>query len=201
MRSGRPDFSALQLDIQSGFTLMEVLISMVLLAVGVIGAAGMQLTALRSAQQSGFRTTALQLAADMADSIRARSMREMLDDRINPYFNMGAGSNDNLGRTSAATCHASTAYCTPTELARADIQEWENRIRVALPGGRAVICRDTAPWDFRTRQYAWNCDGAPDASVVIKLGWHDKQVEDGARPANEKDIPPAVVLTVAAFGK
>ncbi|MBC7502128.1 MAG: prepilin-type N-terminal cleavage/methylation domain-containing protein, partial [Herminiimonas sp.] len=35
MRSGRPDFSALQLDIQSGFTLMEVLISMVLLAVGV----------------------------------------------------------------------------------------------------------------------------------------------------------------------
>lgn len=201
MSSRRPDFSAFQLDTHSGFTLTEVLISMLLLAVGVIGAAGMQLTALSSAQQSGFRTTALHLAADMADRLRARSMHETLDDRTNPYFNMGVGSIDNAGSASGATCHARTASCTPAELARADIQDWESRIGIALPGGRAVICRDTTPWDFRTRQYLWTCDGASNAPVVIKIGWHDKPVENGASPAVEKDTSPAVVLSVAAFGK
>ncbi|MFD2273251.1 type IV pilus modification protein PilV [Undibacterium arcticum] len=52
---------------QGGFTLIEVLISVFVLALGVIGAAGMQLVAMRTGQQSGAQSLAVQLATEMAD--------------------------------------------------------------------------------------------------------------------------------------
>ena len=54
---------------EHGFSLIEVLISVFVLAVGVIGAAGMQLTALRTTQQSVFQTKALHLATEMLSLI------------------------------------------------------------------------------------------------------------------------------------
>src|SRR5690606_15894095 len=56
---------------ENGFSLIEVLVAVFVLAVGVIGAAGMQLAALRTTQQSSFQTRALHLAAEMADYMRA----------------------------------------------------------------------------------------------------------------------------------
>ena len=50
--------------------MIEVMIAILVLALGVVGAASMQLIALQVARQSSFQTTALYLALQMADSIR-----------------------------------------------------------------------------------------------------------------------------------
>ena len=55
----------------SGFTLIEVLIAMLVLAVGLLGLAGMQATGIRNNLSAYNRSLATQLAYDMADRMRS----------------------------------------------------------------------------------------------------------------------------------
>src|SRR5690242_4814137 len=71
---------------QTGFALTEVLVAVLVLALGVIGAAGMQLSALRAHQQSGMQTAAIELATEMADKMRASKTLLAHSDDGNPYL-------------------------------------------------------------------------------------------------------------------
>ncbi|MEY3042918.1 MAG: hypothetical protein RLZZ174_2000, partial [Pseudomonadota bacterium] len=51
----------------AGFSLLEVLVAMTLLALGVLGMGGLQLSVLRSQQDAQFRTEATLLAADLLE--------------------------------------------------------------------------------------------------------------------------------------
>ena len=55
----------------SGFTLVETLVALVVMSVGMLGIAALYIEGLRSGQTSIARTTAVNLAADMADRIRS----------------------------------------------------------------------------------------------------------------------------------
>ena len=54
-----------------GFSLIEVLVALVVLSIGMIGIAAMQVEGLRFGQQAVIGTRAVGLAADIADRIRA----------------------------------------------------------------------------------------------------------------------------------
>jgi type IV pilus assembly protein PilV len=56
---------------QSGFTLVEVLVAVVVLAVGLLGLAGLQVTSVRFNNSAYLRSQATNLAYDIADRIRA----------------------------------------------------------------------------------------------------------------------------------
>lgn len=190
---------------QGGFSLVEVLVSVFVLAVGIIGAAGIQLNALRTAQQTAFQTAGIQLASEMADKMRANAGRFNLTDDKNPFVNLDYSSADAPLRTSGASCHASA--CSAEELAAFEIREWENRIRDTLPGGRVRICRDALPWDSGTGTFRWTCTSAAagmhTAALVIKIGWHGKgrnpdgsTIDDAGIPA-----PPNLAMTVAPYAE
>jgi len=53
-----------------GFTLIEVLVSMIVLAIGLLGLAGLQMSSLRNNLSAYHRSQATQLAYDMADRMR-----------------------------------------------------------------------------------------------------------------------------------
>ena len=56
---------------QRGFTLVEVLVALVVMSVGMLGIAALYLEGLRAGRTALYRTTAVNLAGDMADRIRA----------------------------------------------------------------------------------------------------------------------------------
>ena len=58
-----------------GFTLVEVLVALVVMSVGMLGIAALYLEGLRAGRTALYRTTAVNLAADMADRIRANQQR------------------------------------------------------------------------------------------------------------------------------
>jgi type IV pilus assembly protein PilV len=58
---------------QRGFTLIEILVTVVLISVGLLGVAALQLTTLRANQESYARSQAGVLAADILDRMRANS--------------------------------------------------------------------------------------------------------------------------------
>jgi type IV pilus assembly protein PilV len=107
----------------SGFTLVETLVSMVVISVGMLGIAAMYVEGLRAGKGSIFRTEAVNLAADMADRIRA-----------NPTAGAayaGAGANNN--------CVNGPIDCTPAQLAADDIFRWRQDVTARMPGGLSAI--------------------------------------------------------------
>lgn len=184
----------------AGFSLIEVLISVLVLTLGVIGAAGMQLTALRTSQQSAFQTIALELAAEIADKMRANDSQMKHPD--NQYALVDFQSAGNVEPAAPATlCYGAGANCSAEELAQFDIYEWEKRLMASLPGGRAKICRDGSPWDRGAGALSWNCAGygGAGAPLVVKVGWQAKN-PDGSMIADAgKQFPPGVALTVEPY--
>ena len=55
----------------SGFSIVEALVALVVLSVGMLGIAALYVESLRAGRTAVYRTQAVNLAADMADRIRA----------------------------------------------------------------------------------------------------------------------------------
>ncbi len=104
---------------QRGFTLLESLISLVVLSIGMLGIAALYVEGLRAGRTALFRSTAVTLAADMMDRVRANPAARIA------YAGGGAANN----------CVNQNNDCTPVEMAQQDIQIWENEIAARLPPG------------------------------------------------------------------
>ncbi len=114
--------------------MLEVLISIVVLSVGALGAAGMQLNALKDAGSANSRFRAASLAAAMADALRA--------DRTVAV----SGGADFTSAVAAGTC---------TGTAAAPVQSWQNQIACELPGGKGGVTID-AYWKRAVVTVEWD---------------------------------------------
>lgn len=116
---------------QTGFTLLEVLITLVILSVGLLGVAGMQAAGLRNNHSAYTMTQASNLAMDMIDRIRANP------NGIDAY----AGFDTDAATLADPGC-ISTG-CGPADLATYDMYEWSRPLVATdnpiLPAGRGVI--------------------------------------------------------------
>ena len=189
---------------EHGFSLIEVLVSVFVLAVGVIGALGMHLHALRIAQQSAYQTRALHLGADMVDAMRANVEQMRLPDNANPYLQVDHQSSSASSYSSHLACYGSNGDCNTRELASFDIDQLLQHIDADFPGGRVRICRDALPWNVAAQRFEWDCAIASSAlmmaPLVIKIGWQEKFLNNKTSQ-DDPSIAPSMVLTVAAYSK
>jgi type IV pilus assembly protein PilV len=118
-----------------GFSLVEVLVAMFVVAMGILALAGLLQSATRYSKMSELRSTATLLANDIADRIRANPVGGQL-------ATAGYDSTDKSMPTSVSPAHApctSEAPCGPSDLAKADMADWTARVRATLPKGSAWI--------------------------------------------------------------
>jgi type IV pilus assembly protein PilV len=104
-----------------GFTLVEVLVALVVMAVGLLGIAALYVEGLRAGRTSIYRTAAVNLAADMADRIRANPAASAA------YAGTGPGT-DNF-------CVNGMDDCSAADLAADDWFRWREDIERRLPPG------------------------------------------------------------------
>ncbi len=154
---------------EQGFTLVEVLVAVFVLAVGIVGAGAVQLTAERTRQQASLRSEAAQVANALAARMRVNQSIAALPDAANPYLSFHYDAAD--GPPSAAALCFGGSSCTPDALAQSDLHALRQALYTQFPRGRVSVCRDGSPWDAAAAAYRWNCDGALDALPVVKLGW------------------------------
>lgn len=139
-----------------GYTLIEILVSVLVLAIGLLGLAQLQLMSIQNTHSSHLRSVATSLAYDMADRVRA-----------NPAaFQIGAYNNPTA--TQDASCLG--AGCAPGAMAGHDAYEWQTDVAAQLPSGAAVICLDSTPNDGIPGTPA--CDGGGQI-YAIKIWWAD----------------------------
>ena len=107
-----------------GFSLIEVLISLVILSIGLLGLMSLQLQALQTNNNSNLRTLATIAAYDMSERIRANSL------------GLKAGNYDKiLTTTSGSDC----STCSTSQLALKDIFEWHRDLKANLPEGEGSV--------------------------------------------------------------
>lgn len=115
-----------------GFTLLEVLVATVILAIGLLAASAMQTTTLTATTASRNTTLAVQLAEEMVDRIR-------VDAGTTPdiYNNLNTGSCSSVSNTTA----------------QGDCNQWRDRLQsseLPSPVGTVSVDMDTPITDAAT---------------------------------------------------
>jgi type IV pilus assembly protein PilV len=159
-----------------GFTLVEVLVALFVVALGVAGAATVQALAVHAAGEAARLSDGVQLAASLAQRMRANPVAMALPDGANPYlqFELAPGA----APPAPASCYGG-ADCSPAQLADFDLGETAVALASRFPGGRMRVCRDDQQADG-SGLMLWACSEAPGAPVAIKLGWRGKPGEPDA---------------------
>ena len=112
----------------SGFTLVEILVVMVVMAVGLLGGLALVLHGLRASRVALEQTGAVNLAADLADRIRANRT-------AGPAYALGTGT---VLPPPAKACR-SAGECDAGDVAAHDLYEWQQAALAALPGARTSV--------------------------------------------------------------
>lgn len=147
---------------QSGFSLLEVLIAVVILSVGLLGLAGMQVTSLKYVTSSLQRTQATSLAYDILDRLRANP--------TGTYATTLANAASGYSSSSGA-CFGNGANCSANQTALFDLSEWKTAIESLLPRGQGSVVVQ-APGA-----------GSTIRAVTIMLEWEDRRDVQGATTA------------------
>jgi type IV pilus assembly protein PilV len=143
---------------QRGFTLLEVLIALVVLAVGLLGLAALQNLGLRYGNESYERSQATLLIYEMIDRMRA-----------NPSGVRG-GSYDGFAtytNSPPATSGCTTAICDNNAMAIYDVNQWISAIigKSILVGGEGRIQRQGTSFSFNVA-VQWQEHDQPQTQVV-----------------------------------
>lgn len=155
---------------ERGSGLIEVLISMLVMSFGLLGVAGLQLTALRSNNQSYERSQATALAYEISDAMRSNRIAAATG-----AFELAAATVPGP----ALECVSGT-ICTQPQAAAYALDQWHRRLRSALPSGTARIHCSSAPCGLglmQTVTLLWDegHTGASDASCPSPAAF-DKKV-------------------------
>jgi type IV pilus assembly protein PilV len=123
---------------QSGFSILEALISLVVLSVGLIGASAVQVSTLKFTQVSQQRSTASQQLSAITEKMRSNlaGVRAGSYAFSFPYASIPAST------PAPVNC---SATCTAPQIAQRDLNLWQAELTRALPNGRAVITAINAP--------------------------------------------------------
>lgn len=151
---------------QSGYTLVEVMIAVLVLSVGLAALGLLQVSTVQNTYNSNNRALAVMSAEAMIDRVRAN---------IGSY-ELGAYTNL-LVPGPIGNC-TDVSPCDPIAIAQSEFAAWNIELAQNLPQGSGVLCMDGADGDIN--------DGTPGAPScgggvnVIKVFWRESHSVGGA---------------------
>ena len=107
---------------QRGFSLIEVMVSVLVTSVSVLGMAGMQVSSKRAGYEAIQRTTATTMAMDVLERIRSNPAA------LGSYTTAGVGGATITDEPTPKCSNDTTEICTAAQLAAHDLWEWEQAI-------------------------------------------------------------------------
>jgi len=113
---------------QQGMTFIEVLIALVIMVTGILGAVAMQATAKKGSFDAMQRSLASALAQDMLERMRSNDAdpaNAVLSTYVGTY---GAGD---PGAAPAPACNTPAALCNPAQMVATDLFIWTQQLRGA----------------------------------------------------------------------
>ena len=174
-----------------GFSLFEVLVTLIVLGIGLLGIAKMQALALSSTGVAGMRSLAALEASSLAASMRAdRAYWAQGGVAVAPGITVTGTTISDPTLAAPAECTTAAGVnppnCAPAVLAAYDLQRWANAVNALLPGPVSNIrCTNVvnAPVDC-TIQISWgenavalNAQGTSTAGATFNVPTYTLYVE------------------------
>lgn len=166
-----------------GFTLVEVLVSTLVLMVGILGVAAMQLVSFQNNQGAYLRTQAIYVASDYVARMRANPGGY---NNTTVYEAIDTNTSENL--PAASSCASSNLGCTATQMAAQDVREfWANfsnvdsvsDYRPTLPSGRGLVTRTASSNDF---------------TITVSWGEREYNTDDENSVADRESVTRSVIV-------
>jgi type IV pilus assembly protein PilV len=145
----------------AGSSLIEVLVTMVILSIGLLGYAGMQVNSMRSTETGRMRSEVIALASDISDRLKANPQQ----------LNAGAYIGSLSAISSPPECGSSS--CTSQQMRQQDLSNWHERLAL-LPDGKGGITKTTL-----------TLDGIDSTLMTISLCWNEARIT-----AQDNSCPP-----------
>jgi type IV pilus assembly protein PilV len=118
---------------QRGATLIEVMVSLLIVAFGVLAMIALQTNAIKFSKTSEYRSIATLLSNDLADRMRVNQPGV-----INGGYTLTAPYSAPEGVPTRHDC-ADATKCSTAELAARDLDEWRRTLFFSLPGGSGYV--------------------------------------------------------------
>ncbi|MBK9571347.1 MAG: type IV pilus modification protein PilV [Rhodoferax sp.] len=147
---------------QHGMSLIESLVALLVLALGIMGLAGVQARMLAENRTTNSRAIAVSLIEDLAN--RMQLNRDAALGALDAVFLAGA-------TILPAAVDCSSATCTPAQMAQSDLNTWRTAMRALLgPGGNSAVFRPAPPLDSNQIgiMIAWTANEGKDGSGGIR---------------------------------
>lgn len=113
-----------------GFSMLEVLITVLILSFGLLGMAALITTGMRSNHIAHYRSIATQQTLSIADRMRAN------------LAGVRAGAYDSLDNSTPTNPDCNTKACNETEMATYDHFQWNTANSQLLPGGVGTVTKN-----------------------------------------------------------
>lgn len=158
---------------QSGFSLIEVLVAFLVVSIGLVGLAGMQLVGLKGNQQSFTKNQAAHHTQALLERMRA-----------NPAAAINGDYNKTMTAASCASapgtnCNAPSSICNATQVAAYDVYQTFCGLSNTVPGGIMA--------DLSQSQLSISCPVDCRSGVSIELNWTEQVLgrEDASAVARQ----------------
>lgn len=138
-----------------GFTLVEVLVTLLVLSIGLLGIDKLLLVSSRANDSAYLRSQATALAYSILDAMRTNR-----DEAVNGAYNATSTAVANPG----VTCPNSSP-CSAAQIAQLDLWNWKNALTTGLgPSGTGTVS---------TANVTDPVTGAADVTATITVTWND----------------------------
>jgi type IV pilus assembly protein PilV len=194
---------------QDGFTLIEVLVSVVIISIGLLGIAKMESVALSSTGVAQQRSIAAMEAASLAASMHGD--RVYWDSAAAPSsFTITGTAISNTTLATTVDCVSgdtgNSAPCTPAELAAYDLQQWAKNVNGApsynnpsKPNGTPSPLPLSPALPFQVTTVACTTSVTAATSCTIQIAWGENAVALNTQGANASAASAASGFNVPTY--
>ncbi|MCL2830213.1 MAG: type IV pilus modification protein PilV [Betaproteobacteria bacterium] len=165
----------------AGTSMLEVLITLVVVSVGLLGLAGIQVVTLANAGSAGVGSAAAMLAESLAASISANQAYWGGTDSMGTATGFQPGASVKVsGETLTPAIGKANVDCTgkdpcsPADMAAFDLKEWGARLAKYLPNGAGEVKCAQAPGT------AGAGETSPQYLCAITVSWQEKKLKSAA---------------------
>ena len=174
--------------LQSGMTLIEVLIAMFVLAIGVLALLAVQLRTVSNVRESENQTTVAQITQNLIEGMLINPTLSEETDTAGEKTSRFKKFYDAYLKSDSKQTAKFEAKMTKAQLAQAQIAQFKADLAKALPEAQvfSTICKDSSGAEptFEENGFNAKCDGKGDTTIVKVLWLQDIEEENSAKNLN-----------------
>lgn len=155
---------------ERGFSMLEVLISLLLVSVGALGMAALQGKSVRYTQDVLQRNEAMLLAQQLLEQMRSNPAGALSSNKFSSSSAYYKALGDAFETTTRSDCSTRDRGAGGSDVAKADLACWLQSVQASLPVTSAIL---SASYSVCPSQSDGICSATPSSAVLIQIAWKD----------------------------